>query len=201
MIRDKFTKINPIYQTLFKTKYNIYSNDKQKFSLTEIKEYKIEIKQKGSNLSFSFPLKINAIAKIKIQVMDNKKNAYKGTWNSQINKQKFLNLKNTNTITKDLFTNENKLTSLTIRKGKLPTKKFGNEDSLFGQNGLTKLTNLTLANITWTSIPYRCFGSVNNIVNLDLSGCWNLKTIDNCSFEYCQDYDKNIISKIIRINW
>ena len=73
MIGDKFTKIDPIYQTLFKIKYNIYSNDKQKFSLTEIKEYKIEIKQNDSNLSFSFPLKINAIAKIKIQVMDNKK--------------------------------------------------------------------------------------------------------------------------------
>ena len=107
--------------------------------MTEIKEYKIEIKQKGSNLSFSFPLKINAIAKIKIQVMDNKKNAYKGTWNSQINKQNFLNLKDTDTITKDLFTNENNLTSLTIRKGKLPTTPFGEEDSLFGQYGLTKI--------------------------------------------------------------
>ena len=63
-------EIDSIYQTLFKTKYNIDSNDKQKFSLTEIKEYKIEIKQNDSNLSFSFPLKINAIVKIKMQVID-----------------------------------------------------------------------------------------------------------------------------------
>ena len=182
IIRDKFTKIDPIYQTLFKTKYNIYSNDKQTFSLTEIKEYKIEIKQNDSNLSFSFPLKINAIAKIKIQVMDNKKNAYKGTWNSQTNKLKFLNLKNTDTITKDLFTNENNLTSLTIRKGKLPITPFGEEDSLFGQYGLKRLTNLTLTNSTWTSIPYRCFASIKNVVNLDLSGCLKLESIEKHAF-------------------
>ncbi len=50
-------------------------------------------------------------------------------------------------LTKELFEGENNLTSLTIVKGKFPTKRFGGEESLFGWNSLDNLTKLTLSNI------------------------------------------------------
>ena len=192
---EEYKIIESTYKNLFKTKYNIASKiEGQKFIPNDLNHtYSLTLNNSKTNSYINFDLNIQLNALITIKATSDEYNAYKGTWNSQTNKQKFLNLKNTDTITKDLFTNENNLTSLTIRKGKL--SRFGSEDSLFGQNGLTKLTNLTLANITWTSIPYRCFGGVKNVVNLDLSGCLNLKTIGNCSFEYCQNMTKILFPK------
>ena len=106
-------------------------------------------------------------------------NAFTGTWISQPNKQKFLNLKETGKITADIFLGESNLTGLTITTGIIT-----DQNAIAGSDakpGARNIVSLTINQPSLTFIPKSAFYDLK-LTTLDLTKCTNLTTIGRDAF-------------------
>ena len=106
-------------------------------------------------------------------------NAFTGTWKSQTNKGKFLNLKDTDEITANIFLGESNLTGLTITTGIIT-----NQNAIAGTDskpGAKNIVSLTINQPNLTIIPKSAFYDLK-LTTLDLTKCTNLTTIGDSAF-------------------
>ena len=123
-------------------------------------------------------------------------NAFIGTWKSQANKAKFLNLKNTDKITANIFLGESNLTGLTITTGIITDQNaIAGTDS---KPGAKNIVSLTINQPNLTIIPKDSFSFLRNLKNLNLSKCTNLEIIGANSFKWCpiEKWDLNKLKKL-----
>ena len=120
-------------------------------------------------------------------------NAFTGTWKSQTNKGKFLNLKDTDEITANIFLGESNLTGLTITTGIIT-----DQNAIAGSDakpGARNIVSLTINQPSLTFIPKSAFYDLK-LTTLDLTKCTNLTTIKqhafHCSLLTTLDLTKNI---------
>ena len=120
-------------------------------------------------------------------------NAFTGTWNYSYDRDKFLNLKETDKITANMFAGESNLTGLTITTGIIT-----DQNAIAGSDakpGARNIVSLTINQPSLTFIPKSAFYDLK-LTTLDLTKCTNLTTIKqhafHCSLLTTLDLTKNI---------